>query len=535
MFKFIEKFEHFSMAVIERLENTKISLWAWIASFFAIIFMRVFLQIFSENSDFFNIKNFSFIFFHSISFFTFTFLFLSVFLHFVTGEKIEKITKLSLFAAFLILLPPILDILVSDGAGVKNVYSLFSQAQNLRFWEAVSIAVKTSSVAPFLGLYSLNPSSASINFGIRIEVLILMLGMSYYVFLKTKSSFKLLVGCLFFAPILFLICLVPYLLAKLTKINVFHNVSTLSPGFSWDYILFSCYLIFILGLGLIWFYRYNKEKALALIKNIRPFRTVQIFAVFFFGLYIGGITTINFKAFDYLVITTACTALISYWIAVVLFNDIADAKSDLINSPERPLASKKLNREETQSLATIFLIISFLASFAVSYVFFLLLLLRTGLAYLYSGEPFRIKRITFLSTFVLALAAFTTVLAGYLMVPGNLIKNFPIDVFLLILIAFTLGFNAKDIKDYAGDRVAGNYTIPVLFGLEIGKKIIGALSFCCFLLVPIMFYHNVFLLWPLSLGAGLASFFLIIRKKYNETPLFVLYFSYAIIATLIIF
>lgn len=535
MFKFIEKFKRFSMAIIDCLENKKISLWAWIASFFAIIFMRDFLQIFSEQSEFFSIEKFSFVFFHSISFFTFTFLLLSLFLHFITGEKIEKITKLSLFAAFLLLLPPILDILVSGGAGVKNAYSLFSQAQNLGFLEAVSIAVKTSSVAPFLGLYSLNPSSASINFGIRIEVLILMLGMTYYIFLKTKSSFKLLVGCLFFAPVIFFICLVPYLLAKLTKTNVFHNVSILSPGFSWDYVLFSCYLIFILGLGLIWFYRYNKEKALALIKNIRPFRTVQILAVFFFGLYLGGITTINFKAFDYLVIATACAALISYWVAVVLFNDVTDTKSDSINSPERPLPSKKLNREETQSLATIFLIISYLASFAVSYVLFLLLLLRTCLAYLYSGEPFRLKRITFLSTFVLALAAFTTVLGGYLMVPGNLVQNFPIDVFLLISIAFTLGFNAKDIKDYAGDKVAGNYTVPVLFGLEMGKKIIGALSFFCFILVPIMFYYNVLLLWPLSIGAGLASFFLIIRKKYSETPLFMLYFTYAIIATLIIF
>jgi 4-hydroxybenzoate polyprenyltransferase len=121
------------------------------------------------------------------------------------------------------------------------------------------------------------------------------------------------------------------------------------------------------------------------------------------------------------------------------------------------------------------------------------------------------------------------------MIPTNSVQNFPINVACLILIVFTLGFNAKDIKDYVGDKVDGIYTIPVLLGLERGKKIIGVLSVVCFILVPFMFRNNITKLLPISIIAGLLSFFLIIRKKYNETPLFLLYFAYAATVTLIIF
>lgn len=45
----------------------------------------------------------------------------------------------------------------------------------------------------------------------------------------------------------------------------------------------------------------------------------------------------------------------------------------------------------------------------------------------------------------------------------------------MIFIAFLLTTPFKDIKNVAGDGVDGIRTIPVVFGMELGKKIIGTL------------------------------------------------------------
>lgn len=45
----------------------------------------------------------------------------------------------------------------------------------------------------------------------------------------------------------------------------------------------------------------------------------------------------------------------------------------------------------------------------------------------------------------------------------------------MLIVAFVLTTPFKDIKDYEGDSVDGIRTIPVIFGMERGKRIIGLL------------------------------------------------------------
>lgn len=534
MQKFFQKVEAFSLKIINKAENAQISLGTWLISLFCIILLRNFLEIFSSHLRFFNTTSFPFVFFHSISFYIVVFLVFSLFLHIATGEKIEKITKASLFAAALLLLPPILDILFSGGKGVANSYYYLDPNFDIGSTNVILDTIKNGAYSPFSGFDS-NILPHKHNFGIRIEVLLLMLMIIYYIFIKTKSGLRMLASFLFLQVILFFIASFPYWLSKISGISFFHNVSILNPNFSWDYILFAIYFIFAVILGIFWFRAYNKEKLYALLKNMRFFRAVQIIALFLFGLYIAKAANISLGFFDYLLIIVACISLLLYWIAVVLFNDLADEKGDTVNDPKRPLPSGKLTREETKKLAFIFLIASYVSAFVVSYTFFILILFRSCLSYLYSNNPFRLKRIPFLSTFILALAAFSTVLGGYLLSPGKMIDTFPPGLAALILVAFTLGFNAKDIKDYEGDKIDDIKTLPVLLGLERGKFFIGILSAICFLLVPIFFPKNLAILFPLSVISGLLSLLLLSREKHNELPLFFVYFSYAIIASLIIF
>ena len=110
---------------------------------------------------------------------------------------------------------------------------------------------------------------------------------------------------------------------------------------------------------------------------------------------------------------------------------------------------------------------------------------------------------------------------------------------LFVLIAFTLGATVKDIKDYEGDKAGGIHTIPVIFGLEKGKKIIGFLIFTVFILCPILFLDYFKVLILPSIFAGVLSLWLINVRGFSERlrygSLFLIYFSFGLFFALTVF
>ncbi len=534
MVNFFNKIEAFFKKIIEKMENSKIGLSSWLLTFICVIFIRNLLETFSSKINVFDIKNFYFSFFHSLSYYGYIFLILILFLYFLTREKIEKITKASLFSLPLLLLPPLIDMIVSGGAGIKNSYFLTNTS--LSFWKILSVfkyGILGLANIPnkFIGI---SPDFQT-NYGINIEVLIVTLLVIGYVFLKTKNSARIILSFLLLSPFYFLVAFLPYWLQRIAGVSSLHGVSNLAPDFTWNRNLFSVYFILSVILVSVWFFIHNKEKFTAIIKNLRFFRTLQILAMLFFGLYLAHPFRPNLRFFDILLILTACLSLIFYWAWGVLSNDLVDEESDRIDNPGRPLPSGKISRQEAKSFSAIFLIASYLSAMAVGYAFFITVFLRSCLAYLYSNPPFQLKRIPILSTFTLAFAALMTVFGGYLLVTKNSIYNFPMKAVWLVLLAFTLGFTAKDIKDYKGDKENGVKTIPVIFGLENGKQIIGIFSFICFILPAVIFPQYFNFLIGVGAIAGLASYFLINRKEYNEKPLLLIYFLYAVPVALYIF
>ena len=215
----------------------------------------------------------------------------------------------------------------------------------------------------------------------------------------------------------------------------------------------------------------------------------------------------------------------------MVYGDLSDEKIDRVSNPLRPLPAGKFTREEFRRLGSIFMIISYIAAFVAGYAFFIFLLLRGFVGYLYAYPPFRLKRFVFLATFSRALAFLFTIYAGFLLIPENTVFDFPSRIALFFLVVFTLGTTVKDIRDYQGDKSEGVYTIPVIFGPEKGKKIIGFLVFIAFLLTPLFFfdYFKVFIL-P-SLLAGILSFWLINRKTHTNKEvicLFLIYFTFGL-------
>ena len=121
MIKIYRNLESFFLRIIEKLENQKITLSGWFISFFAIVFLRIFLETLSTGLDYFqsegSLHPVSFVFFHLPAFFLLGALFFILLLHFLTKEKIEKISKVALFAFLIVLLPPIIDLVASGGQG----------------------------------------------------------------------------------------------------------------------------------------------------------------------------------------------------------------------------------------------------------------------------------------------------------------------------------------------------------------------------------------------------------------------------------
>lgn len=535
MLSFFSRIEIFSKKIIEKIENSEIGLMPWILTFFCIVFIRGALEAFSSRINIFELKTIGFFFLHAVSFYPYVFLALILFLYFLTKEKIEKITKVSLFVAPLLLLPAIADTIISGGAGVKNAYFL-CENMGCHFWKIFFANIKFGTLGLFAGPGNpVSPLVQTANYGIRIECLILALLIIYYIFLKTKSPIKIALSFFLLIPYLDLVAGFPLFLEKMGSVGLLNGVSSLSKNFNWNEILFSSYFILVVIFASVWFFIYQKGKFLALIKNFRFSRTLQILALLIFGLYLAHVSVLKLNLFDFILIITAGLSLTCYWGWAVLNNDVADEKADAIDSPDRPLPSGLINREEAKSLSTIFLIAAYISALAVGYAFFIALFIRSCLAYIYSNPPFNLKRIPLLSTFVLGLAALTTVVGSYLLVSSNSIYNFPISAALLIVIAFALGFTAKDIKDYKGDEATGVKTLPVIFGLERGKKIIGMFSFLCFLLPPVLFHQYFPVLIGLGLVFGSASYYLMNRKEYSERPLLLLYFLYAVPVVLYLF
>lgn len=530
MLKIYKKIEEFALKIIEKLENQKITLFGWLISFFAVVFVRNLLESFSTRNNFFFPGSHIALFFHTTTFFLLITLFIVLVLHLLTKEKIEKITKLALFAFLIVLLPPIVDLVITGGEGGLSIqYRMFVEPpENIFDFFQLFLKLVVFHYVPFAGQdLHIIENVSKINYGAKIEAGIVILGFIWYIFLKTKSILKVFLGFILFGLISFSIGTIPG--------GLYGTIaSSINPSFQHHHVIFSLYLISICILISFWFYFYNKEKFFAFFKNARPTRVFHNIILLGLGIYLAQVPIFNplsLNSADWLLIIIAIIAVLLYWFSAIGYDDLSDEKIDRISNSSRPLPQNKFTREEFKNINNLLRITAYIISFAVGYAFFIFILLRSLAGYLYYAFPFRLKRFPFLATFTDALLFLFTILAGFHLNPFSTIFDFPGKLAIFILIAFTLGSTVKDIKDYQGDKAEKIYTIPVIFGLENGKKIIGSLVFIAFILCPVFFFDYFNILILPAVFAGILSFFLINKKEPGKKEafcLFLIYFSFGL-------
>jgi len=400
----------------------------------------------------------------------------------------------------------------------------------------------------FLVLFSNIPNDffkqLSFCFGSKISSIIVGFLILFYVLFKSKSVFKGLLVIIFLSVPASIFTIFPYFFIILFKTpltpRALYNVSALNPSFEWNSIIFSLYFIIVFVLSFFWFLAYNKKKFIAILKNLRLASFLHNIAMLGLGLYVAIISkyghsdvglgiippNLHFRFFDFILIAIACISIFLYWLSGVGYDDSYDENVDKISNPNRPLPQGNISKEEFSVVNNILRGASFICAAAISYSFFIFILLRSVVAYFYFTPPFRFKRFPIIATFLMSLGALMTVLAGFSIVSENKILDFPGSIMIFIIVVFTFGLTIKDIKDYEGDKAGGIYTIPVIFGLKKGKIIIGILvSFISFLPI-ILFPQNSKALILSSICISIVGFLLINRKKYDPKPFIVIYFFY---------
>jgi len=503
---------------VNSLFEKPVSVFDWALSFLGIITLRLFLDNFvAKGRPFF----FDYITqTHNFLFFFLSFLLIWIFLAFVLKENPKRLSRLMLLALPLLLLPPIMD-LIKTGGAVYGSFYLISAPKEL--W------------LQFISFFGHLPSGI-VYFGTRINFALSIVLLVIIVFIKTKSIWKTLLSGFGTYCILFFMAAFPSLFylgkcffdqnCSLAQIKSFQIVSffakdSVSSFVNTDISMIVVYKIsliyfFMVVLGLfLLFWRMNKLKFISVMANWRYPQVIYLSGLLLIGSGLGFLAYPESLKYNFFSASAFLVLLVSVWLAwkaSVVTNDIYDFEVDKISNSNRPLSSEKLSFEEYKSIGIVCFFLSLLGSFSVGPTFGFLMIVFHIIAWFYSVPPFRTKRIPFLATLNSSLAAIVVLFMGFIFFSGsNDLQGLSPRIIFLLIITYTLCLPIKDFKDIEGDKKDQIKTIPVIFGEEKGRLIVGISFFASYILS--VFFLNAWDLFWWALLFGTLSFWIINNKK----------------------
>ena len=518
----------------------------WLLGFAGIMFIRFFLEALSNPTTSGVIASDPYTLVHYLLFFITVMMGTACIVGFFSKDFLSA-GKLILFALPLSWLAPILDIVISLGKGYRMSY-VFDSHQTL--------------LVDFFKFFSFQPMQWA-TYGMRVEIIIILLGIGWYVWLKRKTVLPIILAVFSTYFLIFLIGSVPGLLYTFTHINngvdsnslsvfgyinnllidsnILHNTLhettfSVTPlrffelGFNklMSQILFILSFVFVS----ILFWKIETKKFKAVVKNARLGRIFFYLSLLFLGM--GGAYTLGFKLTSWVDILGVVCLVISWvglWLYAVQINDIADIDIDKISNKERPLVQGVMTTSDMKEVGLIWLVIALSGSWSAGFYPFYMCIVGLFVSHIYSAEPFCLKRIPVLSTFLISIASLVTILAGFFFVSWDkTFQTFPLLLALGTLVVFTLEINIKDMKDIEGDKANGIKTLPVIFGKN-GPRVVGLCFALSILSVPL--FLSFYILYIISIPVAIISYRLITRTPYREKPIFILHFIYLLLIVLL--
>ncbi|HSP81186.1 MAG TPA: UbiA family prenyltransferase, partial [Myxococcaceae bacterium] len=511
---------------LDRLEQTRAPPVLWVASLLCIIMVRALLEIALEYPTSGLLKfwfhgqqggvalpslsayasNSAMVLLHWPGFYVTVYCALTLGLSQLARERLERTARAVLLFFPIIWLPPTLDALLTGGRGSLLEYNL-----ELDFLELIT------------ALYQPARDIPGVSRGIRVEIFLASLGAFVYVFAKTRSVVRGVLG----SGVTTLVPLVtgswPGWVAKSAL------VPTALPG-ELHGRLGIAYLLLLVVLGVPWCWRAAPGPFRAALGNLRWLRAGHYCLMAGLGIVLARYELEDPRLLLSELLLPGAGVVMAIFFAFqfnVQVNDLIDRDVDRLSNPERPLARQALSEPQLLWLTALYLGLSLAFAAAVHATAFFLVFSYNALGLLYSAPPFQLRRFFLTANLLLAACSLVAMMAGFSVLAGaDALLFFPRRAVVLLLVAFVAAFNFKDMKDVEGDRAAGNYTLPVLLGRARGRWVVAALMVAAYSLVPFILGRGG-LLWSSPLF-GLATAWLILRgPRPNEPVLFGLYFVYA--------
>ncbi|VVC76865.1 Homogentisate phytyltransferase [Aquicella siphonis] len=484
---------------IHYLENSNIpGVNFFLSGLFAVI-LRNFLESFSQRSgNYFDLSavRFAWVFSHfTLSYLALALVYILI-LYYATKTKIEKIMRVVFPGMIVLIVAPLVDLITSGGRGHDILYFLPAQPVDL-----------------LKNFFTYCSDYPGITLGIRVEVLIILTGCFLYFLAKGKSIVLSLAYTLLAYSCNFIMACSPIIIYQ------FLTVSGFSYQYSTSYMInFYSLLILVLSIWIAWLA--DKTLFTVFIRDSRFFRVLHYQLMLWFGFLLGLLSADQSAAAAWrthgamlLDMIFSMAAICFAAIFTIVFNNISDREIDRINCPERPLINDTVNLKVYEKIGygALFAAIYFSALAGVKALFVILLV--SGLYYLYSMPPLRVKRVFLLSKLVISGSSLALVILGYV-IAADTLRQFPALLYPIFLIGVTLSANIIDLKDVKGDSAFYIKTLPVVVGETKARMIIG-LSFLLTYLALCLAFHSAFFTFALA-AAGCMQFYLINQKHCQE-------------------
>lgn len=518
--------KHFLSRLIHRIEGAPLTLTFFIVTFFALIIARLTVEntlgLFQEHPLFF----FFFEFTHTLLFFLCSFILLIPVVRFAGATDLKKAVNI-LFSGFLIILtPPILDTLII-GRG--------------RFWSFYEFDGLLGLFQRFYTLFGDTPD-IGITYGVRIEVVLVTLGIACYAYIKTKEMKRVALAALFTYTILFILGTFPswvtLLILSPTK-DLFAITGTdvaalfLSPEHILgrdlnnfrsvlNFKMSLVYSVFLSILATLFLFRHFPRYFWALIRNARFPQLTYHGGLLFLGITLAFFfSDDSFRPtfFSLLSIIVLLLAVECAWLASVVVNDIHDIAIDTVTNPLRPLIKETIPQELYILFGVLFFIASLIFAGIVSFSALFILASYQALAWIYSAPPLRLKQYPIIATLFASAAGILILIIGFISATEtHNINRLPLPLLVYLFIAYFLVLPIKDFKDIVGDKKDHILTIPVLLGESLAKHVIGSALFLFYIGSPLLL--NIRTLFFPALFFGALSFFILQKGSAEETSFF---------------
>ncbi len=507
--------------IINFLENGPITVKTFLISFSAVVAVRYIIE-----NILFGFQNYSFAFIigsmiqGTFLFFLMASITILTFLVFFTKERISKLANIILWGQWLIVLPPIIDKIIFKSESFWSFY-IFDSVVGL--------------FKRFFTFFGNNPSFG-ITYGTRIEILLAIIGIGFYVGFKKRSFSKGLLALFFTYIILYTFAVFPSLLTFiikgfsgsdifklqgadvaaqfLTSLEIF-DFAKKPAKIALHFRASLFYTVVLFGNLLFLQFILNKKRFLALLKNVRYPQMFFNYGLFFVGLAMGCFyfkRNISFDVFGVLVVVNLIISIFSAWFYSVFVNDLMDMEIDKITNKERPLIKKIFNKEEYREYEFVFMGMALLTAIVVGSKFFLIITVYLLITWVYSCYPFRLKRVIFVSSVVSAGASILFLFMGFIVLSDNQsLIGFPWRIGIFLLVVYIILIPIKDLKDIEGDKKNHISTIPILLGEDNARFVFGIALFISY--IGSVLVLNEKKLWFSAIIFGSINYWLLNNKK----------------------